>query len=142
MGFPTANLEVWEQHALPGRGVYAACAYVQGTCYPAAVNIGFRPTVTSGERLSIEAHLLDFDGDLYGQEIQLDILGRIRNERRFDGLAQLVDQLARDIEDTRCAVAAFLERTDGPGYRPSSLPSTYLANASAVQGSAGQKNSR
>jgi riboflavin kinase/FMN adenylyltransferase len=101
LGFPTANLAIWAEHALPAQGVYAAQATVAALCRPAAVNIGVRPTVTSGDELVVEAHLLDFDGDLYGQELTLDFVGRIRNEIKFNGVDHLIAQLAHDIAKTR-----------------------------------------
>jgi riboflavin kinase/FMN adenylyltransferase len=101
LGIPTANLAIWDEHAYPARGVYAARATVDGICRPAAVNIGVRPTVTVGEMLVVEAHLLDYTGDLYGQEMTLDFVGRIRNEIRFTGVDHLIAQVAEDIAATR-----------------------------------------
>jgi riboflavin kinase/FMN adenylyltransferase len=106
LGFPTANLAIWKEHAYPAHGVYAARAAVNGVCRPAAVNIGVRPTVTTGGEVVVEAHLLDFSGDLYGQELTLDFVGRIRNEIRFNGVDHLVAQLARDVAETRRLVEA------------------------------------
>jgi riboflavin kinase/FMN adenylyltransferase len=106
LGVPTANLAIWEEQAYPAQGVYAAQGTVNGVCRPAAVNIGVRPTVTAGEEVVIEAHLLDFSGDLYGQELTLDFVGRIRNEIKFEGVDHLVAQLAQDVAETRRLVEA------------------------------------
>jgi riboflavin kinase/FMN adenylyltransferase len=101
LGFPTANLTVWEELVYPARGVYAARATVDGIRRPAAVNIGVRPTVTAGEELVVEAHLLDFTGNLYGQELTLDFIARIRNEIKFNGIDHLIAQLNQDVAETR-----------------------------------------
>jgi len=108
IGFPTANLQIWEEQAYPAHGVYAARAWLgggpDGESWLAAVNIGVRPTLTAGLKTVIEAHLLDFDGDLNGKELRLDFLGRIRDEIRFDGLDQLTAQLQRDMVHLRHVV--------------------------------------
>ena len=102
LGFPTANLDPEQLVGeLPSSGVYAAWAtQTDGTEYRAMVNIGFRPTVDkSHDRLSIEAHLDDFDGDLYGQTLRLEIVSRIRDERRMNSLEELKAQLAIDLAE-------------------------------------------
>jgi riboflavin kinase/FMN adenylyltransferase len=96
LGIPTANLNFWPKLLLPATGVYAAYADLDGRRIPAATNIGYRPTV-DGRSLNVEAHLLDFDGDLYGQEIQLEIIARVRDERKFSSLEALVAQIQKDI---------------------------------------------
>jgi riboflavin kinase/FMN adenylyltransferase len=97
LGFPTANLDVTEL-ALPPNGVYAGFANVKGKAYRVALNIGFRPTVTSGARqLRVEAHLLDFRGELYGEELEVVIGGKLREEKKFTSVAELRGQIARDI---------------------------------------------
>jgi len=97
LGFPTANLDVTEL-ALPPNGVYAGFANVKGKAYRVALNIGFRPTVTSGARqLRVEAHLLDFRGELYGEELEVEIGGKLREEKKFAFVAELRGQIARDI---------------------------------------------
>lgn len=101
IGFPTANLQVWDEQVFPMRGVYAATATVGTESVAAAVNIGVRPTVTTQAETVIEAHLIDFSGDLCGEEISLDFVARLRDEIRFDGLEQLVAQVRRDIARTR-----------------------------------------
>jgi riboflavin kinase/FMN adenylyltransferase len=104
IGIPTANLQVWEEKILPANGVYATVASVGEQTYPAATNIGTRPTV-DGHHLTVEAHLLDFAGDLYDQEITLTFIGRIRDEQKFSGLEALVAQIQADIARTRKMVA-------------------------------------
>jgi riboflavin kinase / FMN adenylyltransferase len=97
MGFPTANLIPEEALACPGHGVYACLA--EGR--PAAVSIGVRPTFNTGRGELIEAFILDFDGDLYGSQLRLEFLERLRGERRFDSPEALVEQMHRDVERTR-----------------------------------------
>lgn len=97
LGFPTANLVPDESLVCPGHGVYACLA--QGR--PAAVSIGVRPTFQTGRGELIEAHILDFDGDLYGQRLHLDFLCRLRGERRFATSQALVEQMGRDVQRTR-----------------------------------------
>lgn len=106
LGFPTANLDVdGLKGNVPQTGVYAAlCLLPDGRTFRCMVNIGFRPTVDNqSHRLSIEAHLLDFDEDLYGQLLQLVIIKRIRDERRMETLEQLKEQLAKDLQATACS---------------------------------------
>jgi riboflavin kinase/FMN adenylyltransferase len=100
IGIPTANLNVWDELILPTNGVYATYAWVGAERHVAATNIGVRPTV-DGHQLTIEAHLLDFDGDLYGREIKLEFVGRIRDEQKFPGLDALVAQIHADINQVR-----------------------------------------
>ncbi len=104
IGFPTANLDVAPGLLIPGRGVYAAWADVGGRTRPAVVNVGIRPTF-GGEREVVEAHLLDFDGDLYGSAVRLRFVARLRDERRFDGMEELSAQIARDVEAGRSALS-------------------------------------
>jgi riboflavin kinase/FMN adenylyltransferase len=100
LGFPTANLDVREQCAIPAVGVYAAYASISGGRYSAVVNIGFRPTFGAGER-TVEAHLLDFGRDLYGQEMRVEFVERLRAERRFPHAAALCAQIEKDITRAR-----------------------------------------
>jgi riboflavin kinase/FMN adenylyltransferase len=100
IGFPTANLEVWDELLLPANGVYAAYATVGGKRYVAAINVGVRPTVNGRDR-TVEAHLLDFERDLYGQTLRLDFERRIRAEQRFAGLDELRAQIQRDVQEVR-----------------------------------------
>jgi len=97
LGFPTANLVPDERLVCPGHGIYAARA--QGAC--AAVSIGVRPTFGAGRTELVEAYLLDRDEDLYGQNLRIDFLSRLRGERRFDSVAALVEQMELDVEQAR-----------------------------------------
>lgn len=97
LGFPTANLEVEPGRALPTGGVYACRAYIDGQSYPAMTNIGTRPTFGGGPRL-IEVYLIDYNGDLYGQELAIDIIERLRDEKKFDTPEQLIEQIAEDVK--------------------------------------------
>ncbi len=97
LGMPTANLVPDDRLACPGHGVYAAT--VDGR--PAAINVGVRPTFESGRGVLVEAHLIDFDDDLYGQTIRIAFLERLRGERRFDSVEALVEQMHADVADAR-----------------------------------------
>ncbi len=101
IGIPTANLDVWQDHAIPANGVYACRAWVGHLPYRAAVNIGTRPTVTDETRRTVEAHLLGFDQDIYGLNIVLDFFERLRAEQKFANVQELVAQIQSDVETTR-----------------------------------------
>jgi riboflavin kinase/FMN adenylyltransferase len=105
IGFPTANLYPWEEQLLPANGVYSCYAWVNGERFVAATNVGVRPTV-DGHKLTVEAHLLDFSGDIYGQPLKLDFARRLRDERKFNGLDELVHQIQADVEQTRAWAAS------------------------------------
>jgi riboflavin kinase/FMN adenylyltransferase len=105
IGFPTANLAT-PVEALPKDGVYAVRVRVMNDpdarAHDAVLNLGVRPTVRAGR--SMEAHLLDFDRDLYGRTLRVTFVARLRDERRFDGLDALRAQIARDVEGARAAL--------------------------------------
>jgi riboflavin kinase / FMN adenylyltransferase len=105
LGFPTANLVPDPALVYPGHGVYACRAAVEldgeWRWWPAATNVGVRPTFVTGRGLLVEAFLLGFDGDLYGRELRLMFLSRLRGELRFDSVEALIEQMERDVEDTR-----------------------------------------
>jgi len=101
LGFPTANVNV-AGLALPPKGVYAVHAVVGGKSWRAVLNIGMRPTLGHPEpRLQVEAHVIGFDGDLYDQELELTFVEKLRDERKFDSLTALRDQIARDIQEAQ-----------------------------------------
>lgn len=100
IGFPTANFDYWTEQLLPANGVYATYAWVGETRYPAATNVGIRPTV-NGHHVTVEAHLLDFDGDLYGQTLRLEFINRVRPEKKFSGLDELKAQIDHDVQQIR-----------------------------------------
>jgi riboflavin kinase/FMN adenylyltransferase len=101
LGYPTANLVPDPKLVVPDHGVYACRAEVGGETYVAAVNVGVRPTFKTGRGLLVEAYLLDFDGDVYGAELRLHFLERLRGERRFESVDALVEQMGRDVVETR-----------------------------------------
>jgi len=100
LGFPTANLDVTGL-VLPPNGVYAAVTRHEGRLYRAALNIGVRPTVATGRQLRVEAHLLDFDGDLYGRELEIEIGEKLRDEKKFASPLELKEQIGRDVMAVR-----------------------------------------
>jgi riboflavin kinase/FMN adenylyltransferase len=103
IGFPTANMQVEEPLKLiPARGVYAVMATTAaGTHHQAMLNIGVRPTVAGNLDQTVETHLLDFDGDLYDQPLTVQLVARLRDEQKFNGLDELKAQLAQDAEAAR-----------------------------------------
>ena len=100
IGFPTANIAVWDELLLPANGVYATYIWVRGKRRPAATNVGVRPTV-DGLKLTVEAHILDFDADIYGEDVRLEFVRRIRPEMKFAGLDALKGQIRADVEEVR-----------------------------------------
>ena len=97
LGFPTANIVPDDSLVVPGHGVYAAWAHG----HPAAVNVGVRPTFETGRGLLVEAYLIDYDADLYGETLRVAFMERLRGERRFESAEALVDQMRKDVEQTR-----------------------------------------
>lgn len=100
LGFPTANIRPDPRRTLPADGVYAAVVPIDGTEWRAVVNLGGRPTFEEGERL-LEAHLLDFSGELYGRDLSVELVERIREVKRFESIDALRDQISRDAEAAR-----------------------------------------
>jgi riboflavin kinase/FMN adenylyltransferase len=103
LGFPTANLAIAPEICLPAEGIYAGTfAGADGVVHPAAISLGRRPTFYEHAEVPLlEAHLLDFDGDLYGQAAEVAFVERLRGEERFDSVDALVAQIARDVDATR-----------------------------------------
>lgn len=101
LGFPTANLESNPQGFIPADGVYAAWAVIGGIRYEAAVSIGDNPTFDGHLERVVEAHLLDTDLHCYGEEMTIEFVRFLRTMHRFEGLDELVEQMARDVQDTR-----------------------------------------
>ncbi|MDP6583818.1 MAG: bifunctional riboflavin kinase/FAD synthetase [Anaerolineales bacterium] len=98
IGFPTANLSIWRYRTCPSQGVYLAYAFVDNDKYPAVVNIGKRPTFDDEDDcIIVEAHLLNYQGNLYGQRISLDFVDRLRDERKFTSVEHLVSQIHQDV---------------------------------------------
>ena len=103
LGFATANV-LTPREGLPPFGVYRVEAAWEGQRgLPAVCNVGVRPTLGPSGEAWVEVHVLDFDGDLYGKELEVRFLEKIRDEKRFDSLGQLVEQIRRDAETVRAA---------------------------------------
>ena len=98
LGYPTANIVPDDRFVTPGHGIYA-CRTGDGRC--AAVNVGVRPTFVTGRGELVEAYVLDFDGDLYGTRLELSFLKRLRGEKRFGSVDELVEQMAADVAAAR-----------------------------------------
>jgi riboflavin kinase/FMN adenylyltransferase len=113
LGFPTANIGVPPNLVIPPNGVYACFACVDDQRRPAVTNIGVRPTFTEQER-TIEAHLLDFDADLYGRTLRLELVEFQRPEMRFDGIAALIAQISADVARARTLLSAEQARPACP----------------------------
>jgi riboflavin kinase / FMN adenylyltransferase len=106
IGFPTANLST-ENELMPARGVYATTARIDGVVHRSVTNVGVRPTVDESERLTIETHVLDFDGDLYGTRLRLGFVQCLREERRFDSIDALRTQIGDDCHRARALFSRF-----------------------------------
>ncbi|HEX6030850.1 MAG TPA: riboflavin kinase, partial [Tepidiformaceae bacterium] len=100
IGFPTANISVAADRALPALGVYATRAHVAGHVLMGATNIGRRPTFDAGH-VSVETHLLDFEGNVYGERMELEIVHHIRDEAKFESVEALTAQIAQDVATAR-----------------------------------------
>lgn len=106
LGFPTANIVPDDALVVPGHGVYAG--FANGS--PAAISVGVRPMFETGRGLLVEAHLIDFDGDLYGRRLRVAFIARLRGERRFPTVEDLVAQMHRDVAEARAHCASFSAR--------------------------------
>ncbi len=100
IGFPTANVLQDAAQVIPARGVYAGFVYIDKEVHAACTNVGVAPTFERGEN-RIEAYLIDFDGDLYGRIVDVSFVRRIRPEKRFSGVEELKEQIARDVDQAR-----------------------------------------
>jgi riboflavin kinase/FMN adenylyltransferase len=100
LGFPTANLEVRPERAVPADGVYAVFASLGKERHPAVANVGVRPSFDNGQR-TVEIHILDFDRDIYGCDLVVEFVARLREERRFEDIDDLVSQIDRDSQSAR-----------------------------------------
>ncbi len=109
LGFPTANLVPDDALIIPGHGVYAAFA----NGHPAAVNVGIRPTFETGRGLLVESYLLDFDADLYGQNLRVAFVRRLRGERRFASAEELIAAMNRDVAEAREVCESYQDITNG-----------------------------
>jgi len=100
LGFPTANLDLRPDQALPADGIYATITHTDDNSLPSVTNIGIRPTFDEKKRL-VETYILDFQGDLLGQKITVDLVDRLRDEKRFDTVDELKAQITKDVEQSR-----------------------------------------
>lgn len=100
IGFPTANVAIWDGKLLPANGVYACRAYLGDEVFMAVTNIGQRPTF-DGQNITVEAHLLDFERDIYGEILAVEFVEYLRGEMKFDGIESLIAQIGRDVEQGR-----------------------------------------
>lgn len=99
---PTANIEYSPDKLIPANGIYACRAYLDGREYQAAINIGINPTFTPDKQIpNVEAHLLDFQREIYGEDVKLEFVARLRDELRFDSVDKLLEQIWKDIDETR-----------------------------------------
>jgi len=97
LGFPTANLELDEKLALPADGVYATWAGLDGKSYRSMTNVGFSPTFDGKER-TVETFILDYNGEMYGRELKIDFVERLRGEKKFETIEELKEQIAEDVK--------------------------------------------
>jgi riboflavin kinase/FMN adenylyltransferase len=113
LGFPTANLALAPRSPAPAIGIYAGAAHLPGSSHAAAISIGLNPTfVEEPTEVRVEAYLLDFDADIYGSPIRLDLERRLRDELRFDSVDALVEQLDRDVAAVRELAAGRISMID------------------------------
>ncbi|MGD8736609.1 MAG: bifunctional riboflavin kinase/FAD synthetase [Anaerolineae bacterium] len=129
LGFPTANLEVRPERAVPANGVYAVFAVLGEDRYPAVANVGVRPSFDNGHR-TVETHIFDFDQDIYGCDLVVEFVTRLRNERRFEDIDDLVSQITHDSETARRILDAELHapRSKQPAagsWRRTGVPCPY-----------------
>jgi len=105
LGFPTANLEIRTERAVPANGIYAVYAILGEERYQGVANVGVRPTFDNGER-TVETYILDFDADIYGCDLVVEFVQRLRSEKRFTEIRELIAQIERDIVEARRILAA------------------------------------
>jgi riboflavin kinase/FMN adenylyltransferase len=108
LGFPTANLDIKPQQALPDNGIYATITQVDGKRFPSATNIGTRPTFGEGEK-TVETHLLNYKCDLYGKEIRVEFVQKLRGEKRFASSEELKIQIEKDVRKVEALLAKDLK---------------------------------
>ena len=105
IGIPTANLKIWPEKRLPEPGVYAAWTWVDTKRLPSVLNLGYRPTFDKISEPRLEVHILDLSADLYGQQLRLEMIQRLRSEQRFASVDLLMVQIQQDIQQTREVLA-------------------------------------
>lgn len=100
LGFPTANIDVWDQQVIPANGIYASWVTLGNERFMAATNVGVRP-MFEGDELTVEPYILDFDREIYGEQLTVSFEKRLRDEIKFDGLDALIAQIGADVEASR-----------------------------------------
>ena len=100
LGFPTANLKVQPEQAMPRDGIYASITHYGENQWRSVTNIGIKPTF-GGQKRAIETFIFDFNGDLYGRKIRVELTARLRDEMKFNGPGELVAQIHRDVEKAK-----------------------------------------
>jgi len=108
LGFPTANLDISPQQALPSNGIYATITQVNGKRFPSATNIGIRPTFGKGEK-TVETHLLNYKGDLYDKDMKVEFVQKLRDEQRFSSPEELKIQIEKDVQEVEAILAKDLK---------------------------------
>jgi len=108
LGFPTANLDIKPQQALPGNGIYATIAQIEDRHFPSATNVGIRPTFGTGEEM-VETHLLNYKGNLYGKDMRVEFVQKLRDEERFPSSEELKTQIEKDIREVEAILAKDLK---------------------------------
>jgi riboflavin kinase/FMN adenylyltransferase len=108
LGFPTANLDIKPQQALPGHGIYATIAQIDGRNFHSATNIGIRPTFGKGEEM-VETHLLNYKGNLYGKDMRVEFVQKLRDEERFPSSEELKTQIEKDIREVEAILTKDLK---------------------------------
>ena len=108
LGFPTANLDIRPQQALPGNGIYATITQVNGKRFPSATNIGIRPTFGKGEK-TVETHLLNYKGDLYDKDMKVEFVQKLRDEQHFPSPEELKIQIGKDVREVEAILAKDLK---------------------------------
>lgn len=100
-GMPTANLEIVPDIKLPELGVYASKVYLGGGVFTGVTNVGLRPTVDNDKDISIETYIIDFDRDIYEEEISLELFLMLRKQEKFENMTKLLEQLMKDCTETK-----------------------------------------
>ena len=108
LGFPTANLDIKPQQALPENGIYATIAQVEGRHFPSATNVGIRPTFGTGEEM-VETHLLNYKGNLYGKDMRVEFVQKLRDEQRFPSPEELRTQIEKDVREIEAILTEDLK---------------------------------
>lgn len=98
LGFPTANLDLYDTYIIPAIGVYSGYVTIDDMTHPAMINVGYNPTCNQRERISVEVHILHFDADLYGQCLTVSFIRKLRDEIRFASKEELIEQLWHDVQ--------------------------------------------